>query len=529
MAIGCRNRSKRLFWPLVWLTGLALILYYAPPRYRALQVEDGEEVIGFRGPTHELITVSGGPPSAQRQKSAPMQTGLPVPPSFFSWNSAARWRRKAQTPLAVLGNAIHLRDLDTDVTRQLTFGTSEEILGVTHCTNGNRIFVQYRNKGNNANVEDGLTVHCRIAVVDGETGKLALQTSESLSLGPVSVSDDGKRLAYYSKELPVSITCVDVETGRRVYTGTGMNPVTSPDGAYLAICMCFRTDESAGPVVADLNTGREISHRRGVCLEALFSPHSDKLLYKPIDPKNNKTDVEILDIPSRKVTDHAGFGAIFVNEGREIASPIYVEGGLRLKYRSVETHHEVLDPTIRIPHSWGTVEAVDRNGYLVRLDTVGLPSKSTWLHKALAWLGFKQSSEDRFQWHLFDVRSKQVLDRGADDLLAVSTDGRYAVSRKPGESTLRLHEFPLQRSRPFILFGAALWTMLALAGHRCWRRRLKPLIQDVSEPNACNSIDSLTRQFMKEQAQMQVIPGAEHQLLAFRSTMPCLAPRSGAP
>jgi hypothetical protein len=473
MATAWRHRFKRVFWPLVWLAGLALIIYYAPPGYRAIQADAGEQVIGFRGPTHELITVTGGPPPAQRKKLAPIQTGLPVPPQFHVFNTAARSRKNAQTKPAVLGNAIRLRDLDTNVKRELTLGTREEILGVTPCTKGNRIFVQYRKKSNDPNVGDELTVHCRIAVVDGETGKLALQTAESLSLGPVSVSDDGKRLAYYSKELPVSITCVDVETGRRLYTGTGINPVISPDGASLAICMCFRTDELAGPIVADLNTGREIFHRKGVCLEALFSPHSDKLLYKPIDPKNNKTDVEILDIPLRKVTDHGRFGSIFVNEGKEIASLTQLQGGLGLTLRDVAAHSEVLDRTIRLSNSWGTIEALDRNGYLIRLDTVDLLTRLRWLQKVLGWLGLKPTPSDDAppQWLLFDLRSKEILARGADEFVAVSADGRYAVSRKPGESTLRVHVLPLHTSWLFILLGAILWTLLAVAGHRWWRRR----------------------------------------------------------
>jgi len=34
----------------------------------------------------------------------------------------------------------------------------------------------------------------------------------------------------------------------------------------------------------------------------------------------------------------------------------------------------------------------------------------------------------------------------------------------------------------FIAIAGAVWTALLLAGRRLWSRRLKPLVQDVSEP-----------------------------------------------
>jgi hypothetical protein len=80
MASGWRSRLKRTFWPLLWVAGLAMIIYYAPPGYRSLQLEDREEIIGFRGPSHELITVTGGPSAAPKQQLAAAIPGLPMPP-----------------------------------------------------------------------------------------------------------------------------------------------------------------------------------------------------------------------------------------------------------------------------------------------------------------------------------------------------------------------------------------------------------------------------------------------------------------
>jgi hypothetical protein len=148
----------------------------------------------------------------------------------------------------------------------------------------------------------------------------------------------------------------------------------------------------------------------------------------------------------------------------------------------MDEHHEVLDAIVSM-ESLGDIEAVDPDGYLIRLDATEWPTKLTWLQKALSWLGLKQTppAEGRHQWVLFDVRSRKALDRGSDELVDASTDGRYAVSREPGKSVLRIHELPLRRSWLFIVFGAALWTMIALAARHWWHRRLKPLTDDVNE------------------------------------------------
>jgi hypothetical protein len=463
---------------------MATIIYYAPPAYRTLQVDEREEVVGFRGPSHELIAVTGGSTSAERLKSAPAQGGVPVPPGVslppdllllqhrLNLLNTARSRRQQTTPM-VLGNAIHLRDLDTGAKRDLTLEKSPEVLGVTSCASGNRIFVLYRENdwpiGND----------CPIAVFDGQAGKSPLRTFESSGHYSVSASDDGKRLVYSEWG---RIACTDVDTGQRVYSGDGMDPIISPDGKYLAMGMCFGAG-TEGPVIIDLKTGRDIFRGSGTCLELSFSPQSDRLLYMPVNTKGSNLDIDILDIPSKKVVEHAPFGSILVKEGKQIASAEPVKGGLSLKFRDIETHRELLDRTIQLPKVFGNIERADRNGNLIRLDTVELQDRFTWLQTVLGWLGFKQPDEGLLQWYLVDVRSSQILDRGADELVAVSDDGRYAVSRKSAGSTLTLHEFPLHRSWLFMLAGAALWTLLALTGHRSWQRRLKPLIEDVSEPD----------------------------------------------
>ncbi len=467
-----RNRLKRTLWPLVWLAGLAVIVTYAPPGYRSLQLENGEEIIGFRGPSHELITVTGGPPLAESKKPPNIPPGLTLPPAQLWSKSAKRMQAKAYP--AVLGNAIHLRDLDRNAKRDLALG-SVDVFDVMPCADGSRIFVEYRFK----NDESGGNEY-RIGVFDGQTGKsLFSRTVSPYGPSSFSVTDNGKRLVCF--DAPVEIACVDVETGRQVYACAGNDPVISPDGGYLAMGTTY--GELEGAVVIDLKTGRKIHCRSDIttCMNISFSPHGDKVMYLPL--LANIYSYDMLDLRSRKVIDHAPHGSIFINEGKEVAAPTYHEGGLTLEFQDMDGHHEELD-TIVWMESLGDLEAVDRNGYLIRLDAREWPVQLTWLQRVLTWLGQKQTPPDegRHQWLLFDVRSKKVLDRGGDELVDASTDGRYAVSHEPGKSVLKIHELPLHRSRLFMLFGAAVWTILAVVARHWWQRRLKPLLEDAGEP-----------------------------------------------
>ena len=98
MATGWRNRLKRTLWPLFWPAGLGLIAYYAPASYRTLQLGDGEQVIGFRGSSYDLITVTGGVPPP------PLAADAWSPISRTKWHrmSLKRHRfRRAVTSLVV--------------------------------------------------------------------------------------------------------------------------------------------------------------------------------------------------------------------------------------------------------------------------------------------------------------------------------------------------------------------------------------------------------------------------------------------
>ena len=140
--------------------------------------------------------------------------------------------------------------------------------------------------------------------------------------------------------------------------------------------------------------------------------------------------------------------------------------------------------TIQIPEWPGNIETVEAKGNLVRLDATNWPGGFTWRQKILIWLGYKQTEPDKgpHHWLLIDAKSGQVLDQGRDQLLAVSADGRYVVSRQWWQSRLNVYELPLGRSMLFIMIAGLVWTMLVLVCRRWWTRRLKPFMRDASEP-----------------------------------------------
>jgi hypothetical protein len=65
--VQARYWFQKLLGPLVWLAGLAMIVYYAPAAYRMLKLADGENIVGFLGHSHELLTILDSNPAAARR------------------------------------------------------------------------------------------------------------------------------------------------------------------------------------------------------------------------------------------------------------------------------------------------------------------------------------------------------------------------------------------------------------------------------------------------------------------------------
>src|SRR5262245_48498826 len=125
-----RSMKISLWWrirgSLIWLLGVALIVYPAPRYYRTLYLDDYEHVAGFRANSHEIVTVG--------YQTAPQITG--------DW----QFLPKALTRLPLLaaqvryGDSIYLRDLDRG-TRQRLELTLGSVYALTCCKTGDRLCV----------------------------------------------------------------------------------------------------------------------------------------------------------------------------------------------------------------------------------------------------------------------------------------------------------------------------------------------------------------------------------------------------
>jgi hypothetical protein len=464
MTVGRRNALKQ-FWALLWLAGVAMIICYAPSDYRTLHLADGEQVIGFRGPSYELIIVSGGP------KQKPLPAGA-VPPQP-SRKTVKRYIGQEGT----LGDTIHLWNLASDAKRDLPLEGSVELFGVTPCPDGSRIFIEYFSKPYRPTESPPTDIGFRMAAVDGQTGKV-IRTIDSWPNALQSLSDTGKIMVYMVDSN--RIKCLDVDSGRRLYWGWGSNGIISPSGKYLAVLGFLGLEHR----ILDLDEQRQVGSAADWDIEGItFSPQSDK--YSWVVSRNT----DVLYTASNKVIEAVPDACIFVNDGKGIAWTGPSQGGLALMFRDIEAHRPLASRTIQIPEWPGSIETVDAKGNFVCLSATKQPGDLTWPQKILDWLGYKQTAPAKgpHHWLLIDAKSGKVLDQGRDELLAVSSDGRYIVSRDWGKTGLKVYELPLQRSMLFIALVGALWTMVVLVGRRLWRRRLKPLVSDAIEPAAASA------------------------------------------
>jgi len=469
MITSWRHRLKGACWVLVWLTGLALIIGYAPAGYRWLKLADGERVIGFRGPTHELITVSGGP-TGERPAALHNLLGSAPPPfpgaSFESTLVRQRYLDISAGPTN-LGDTIHLWDLDSDKKVSPALEGPVEIYRVMSCADGTRLFVDYRLKSFPAAVINWRPdTGRRIAVVDGQSARSLRTIYASEPAGLLSASADGKVMAMLD---PVGVSCLD-DTGPLLHSAPGMtDAIVSPNGNYVALT---GFGEEAG--VIDLKQGRRVVDGSSLGPLLSFSPRSDRL---------NDGGRAIRDMAANTVIYQAPHPCIFVDDGKKVAWAEDFHGRLRIRFRDIDAERDVMDCDFSIPGKFTALEAVDSRGDLVRLNARG-PAELTPVEKVLNWLGLKRTSpqNETHQWLLIDAKSGQLLDQGRDELIAASADGRYVIAGENYQTRLQLHELPLRRSMTFMAIAGAVWTMFLLVCRRWWARRLKSLLTDAIEP-----------------------------------------------
>jgi hypothetical protein len=477
-SIGWRSRSKRAFWPLISLAGLALIIYYAPLSYRVLKLNlgDGEQIVGFRGQGHELIVLAGGPTAAERKQWSPLlPPGIPdrlgnVEPEAIHQKIV---RVNGDIKPVPLGRSVFLWNLDHDV--KMSLPLEGALQGLYASPDGTRILIVYWLEHHVGGPQDlPGDFGQRMAVFDGETHQ-RLQTRTINEDSPLRTSRDGKVLIMRGGRHPQShILCVDTDTGRELYSVDGLHAVLSPNGKYLAVSENGNASLPYKPPNGMvINLDRHSLTSFATTISGSFSLDSERF----IDGNGG-----VWDLASNKLLYSLPGPGIFVDEGKKLAWTD--EGGKRLvlRFRDVKDQRDLPDRDIYIPGPQeGSLEAIGTKRNLIRLEATGLMPELTRVQKVLNWLGFKQTPSTDHQWVLIDARSGEILHRGRDELIAVSADAQYVISGDEKQTRLNLYELPGHRSMPFMAVACAVWIILILVGRRLWRRRLKPLVEDVSE------------------------------------------------
>jgi hypothetical protein len=422
----CKYRSwfKKALGPLLWLAGLAMIVYYAPSSYRILDLAEGEHVVGFRGKSHEMVTVSGN--------LTPYPSHRVLRESLKRVDHTAEVVADVSTQNVPLGDSINLLDLDSGARRKLNLQPPLPIYGLATCCDCDRFCIE-------CSADETLRrePHCTAAVVEAQSGKL-IRIVHGTMLGGTSISDDGKKLAYtQGHDAGQRLICIDVDTGAALYqsaAGDGWGLV-SPDGQCLAL---LKQGPGSGAVI-DLN--------RHVDISAQPIPHAFLSRY------------------------YGQLDFLLLEQGRMLLCAARGSSGMTIKWQDKEKNRDLPERDLRMPEEYGSLETVDPDADLIHLEAKGFQDELNWKQKVLEWLGFKQTptGEEFRRWLLLDGHSGAIVLQGRDYLHAVSQDGQYVVSGDLNGSRLKVQDLP-RRSLPFIAIAGGAWTALTVMERRWWRR-----------------------------------------------------------
>ncbi len=445
--------GKARYWfqkplgPLVWLAGLAMITYYAPAANRMLKLVDGENIVGFLGHSHELLTIlDSNPATAQR----------------LTWRDReypAIGGRVSALLAHTTGDRVCIHDLDHDTNRLLLLERLQPIYLLASCGGGRRLCIEH-----------GSEKQHFLSIVDTRTGRVIRTVPAARERW--TLSTDGRRLAYHDESgQGIKFICIDVDDGRLLYTqvlpGDGEGFV-SPDGKYVAISKF----PFLGGYVIDVAEKRRVSTFTEYYLE-VFSPDSRWL---------SDSNADVWDLGSHRIICSARLDSVFADRGRKIASIYSEAGSTRVKFLDLDTHEEYVTgpcrPETSVPYAGESehpphLATPDADGNFVSVWGWRDPSQTLIkLHRVLEWLGYKQDPPALDCWTLLDARSGAILQVGTGELIAVSADGRYVVSGDEQCEHIKIYELPLHRSLLFIAIAGAAWTALVFRVRRWWRRRV---------------------------------------------------------
>jgi hypothetical protein len=489
MVAGLANKFGRVFWLLTWLLGLALIVY-GTPLYHTLSLADREQVAGFRPNRHELITVGYERPPEAIQ----FWQFLPKP-----LNRMLLLHDKPRC-----GDSIYLRDLDSGTRQRLDLSLGS-VYALTCCKTGDRLCVMFGPDRIQSDDED-----FRVAVIDIRTSK-PIRVVHRVDPASMSISDDGKVLLYFRRDEGGKLgTCIDVDNGK-ILPSYAYDAVEdgflSPGGNRLATAAQPSGWGKITQSIIDLKPRsliNEITIKRtgplepGFCRDWPFKLHyyyqglgralwmfpqptttsafsSDERLFLDLDGN-------LWDLATNKSISRTSGPTAFVDNGQKLAWVERQNGQTAIRWRDLAKQRDLDDRTTWLVDSPTCgIDAADAAGTFVYVFAARRDNRETWRSRVLRWRGIPFPGIIAEEWLLLDGGSGSVLHRGEDYLLAVSSDGRYAVSGNMEPSRVKIHELPLHRSIQFMAIGAAAWTVL-LGGFRHWfRRRLKPLLVDVSD------------------------------------------------
>jgi len=447
-----RTRFKKGLGPLLWFLGMALIVYYSPPKYRFLPLLEGEKIVGFRGRSHELYTVKCpiASASARWQQQQPAWVLFDLFPGRLM---TARYEPPADTVFAW--------DVEVLAKRRTDLGQAGSICQMATCPESNRVCILYR--------VPGKPVKLQLTVVDASAERV-IRSYDWRDPAPPrwNISNDGQRLSYGGENGTV---CLDVDSDR-VLSRTNSPSGLSTDGNF------FIFESEHGAAFVDLQRQARIDTGSACAGADSFSPDRSKF----IDSSGHLWDIADHQAICR-TDEHLYSGGTFADGGRTIAWIEHVGGGLEVRWRDLISHYDLNDRSIWIPQKVAHIEAVDVEGNLLMVQAFSDPTGPTWTQKALSWLGIKAGpvSGIRQEWLLIDGTSGQVLERGKDELLAISRDGRYVVTGDDNASRARVYELPLRRSLLFMAIASGAWTGLVFVIRRWWRRRVTAEGDEIGE------------------------------------------------